>query len=357
MRPHSCRPRLISAPGVIFTHKLLKISALGASARWLRLQPPRGQLNSSADLRWPSSRPRAQAHGFFDQKGLPIFLLLGGHSSFTHQELWFGSIDPLALSCFETNIPSLMLWGHSSCLKVELQQLWVFGGRGPHGELSNSIHCISMLPSPKLDRINSLNPAPPPRYRHAAAMDGIFMVVFGGVVHLGSAFRPKQKYDSTVAVFDTQALTWHIPDIAAGPRPSSRCDHTLTRIHEGVFLMMFGCLEDDDKPCNEVWELKSGAVWSWRQINCSGVPLAGLFAHSAICWNKCVVIFGGMKAARTGKRVAFCNDFSILDTVTWHHYPILSHSPPSSRCGHVCALFRNIMVCVSAFVYLCSFQW
>jgi hypothetical protein len=290
-----------------------------------------------------------------DKQGLPVILLLGGHSTVTHQELWICGIDPLALSLVESNIPTLMLWGHSSCLKAELQQLWVFGGRGPHGELSNHVHCISTWSSPKFDRISAFVHAPLPRYRHAAAMDGNFMVIFGGVVHLGGAFRPKPKYDSGVAVFDTEALTWRIPDIAAGPRPSSRCDHTLTRIRDGVFVLMFGCLEDDDKPCNEVWELKSGEIWSWRQIKCFGFPLVGVFGHSAIFWNDCVVFFGGMKAARTGKSVAFCNDLSILDTTTWHHHVILSQNPPSGRCGHGCTLFGNTMVRISSFVISRSF--
>ncbi len=285
-------------------------------------------------------------HGFLDQHGHPVFISLGGHSSFTHEELWIGLLDPLALNVYESKAPNMLLWGHTSCLDAERQQLWVFGGRGPHGELSNSVHCISTQPIPKFDHISTLH-APLPRYRHAAALDGNMMVIFGGVVHLGSAFK-KKKYDNTVAVFDTQKQIWHTPPIAAGPKPSNRCDHTLTLIREGVFLMMFGCLEDDDKPCNEIWELTrvltSGACWSWRQIHCSGAPIAGVFAHSAIVWNNCVVYFGGMKATRTGKNVLLCSDLNIVDTVSGHHHVILSQVSPSGRCGHGCTLYRNTMV-------------
>jgi hypothetical protein len=274
-------------------------------------------------------------------------MLLGGHSSFTHQELWIGNLDPLSLNYFESVAPNMFLWGHTSCLKADLQQLWIFGGRGPHGELSNSVHCASTWPCPKFDQISALH-APPPRYRHAAALDGNLMVIFGGVVHLGSTFK-KKKYDSSVAVFDTLALTWHSPSMAPGPRPSSRCDHTLTRIREGVFLMMFGCLEDDDSACNEIWELSSGSVWSWKQISCSGSPVAGVFAHSAICWNDCVVVFGGMRAAKSGKNVSLFSDLSIVDTLTWRHQAISSQLSPSGRCGHGCALYGNTMVRFATF--------
>ena len=322
------------------------MSALDACVRWHRLPPSSARHSSSAGLRWPTSRLGAQLHGFFDQQGHPVFMLLGGHSSFTHQELWIGNLDPLALNYYESNAPSMFLWGHSSCLKADLQQLWIFGGRGPHGELSNSVHCASTWPRPNFDQISPPH-APLPRYRHAAALDGHLMVIFGGVVHLGSAFK-KKKYDNSVAIFDTQALTWHSPPIAPGPRPTSRCDHTLTRIREGVFLMMFGCLEDDDRPCNEMWELSSGAVWSWKQICCSGAPVAGLFAHTAVFLNNCVVVFGGMRAAKSAKSVSLCDHFSIVDTVTWHHHTISSQDPPNGRCGHGCALFGSTMVCLAS---------
>ena len=322
---------------------------MDACVRWLQL-PPSHALRPSTGLRWPTSRLGSQAHGLLDQQGRPVFILLGGQSSFTHQELWLGSIDPLALSVYEPNISSLALWGHSSCLKADPQQLWVFGGRGPHGALSNAMHCLSVWSPPQFVQVNSSTPAPLPRYRHAAAMDGNLMVMFGGVIHLGSTFK-KKKYDDSVAVFDTHTHTWHYPAFASGPKPCSRCDHTLTRIREGVFLMMFGVLEDDDKQCNEVWELKSGAIWSWRRVQCTGAPLEAVSAHSAIFWNDCVVVFGGLKTARNGKNVSLCNHLSIVDTVTWQHHVIRSQDPPGGRCGHGCTLYHDIMVSLSYSVF------
>ena len=322
---------------------LLSMSALDVSVDWRRSLPSNVR---DVGARWPGNRLGAHAHALSDQFGHPIFISLGGHSSFTHSELWIGSLEPLQLNCFELGAQSLLwLWGHTSCLIAERLQLWVFGGRGPQGDISNSVHCISTSPTLKVDLVPALN-APPPRYRHAAALDGNLMVIFGGVIHLGSAFK-KRRYDNTVAVFDTQALTWSYPAIAAGPKPSNRADHTLTRIREGLFLLMFGCLEDDDKPCNEIWELARGASWSWRQISCSGSPLAGLFAHSAVLWNNCVVVFGGMKGA-SAKNLSYCNDLSVVDTVTWHHHAVPSKNSPSGRCGHGSTLFGNSMVRLSA---------
>ncbi len=329
------------------TPRFLKISVVDASVQWHRLPASAARQSSNAGLRWPSSRLGAQLHGMFDQQGHPVFMLLGGHSSFTHQELWIGNLDPLGLNCYEPKAQNMFLWGHTSCFKPDVQQLWVFGGRGPHGELSNSVHCASIWPRPKFDEISAQH-APLPRYRHAAALDGNLMVVFGGVVHLGSTFK-KKKYDSSIAVFDTQSLMWHSPVVAPGPKPSSRCDHTLTRVREGVFLMMFGCLEDDDSACNELWELSSGSVWSWRQICCTGVPMGGVFSHSAVCWNDCVVVFGGMRAAKHGKNLSLCDDLTVIDTTTWHHHAVSSQSPPSSRCGHGCVLYGNTMVRLARF--------
>ncbi|XAR65643.1 tRNA(Phe) [7-((3-amino-3-carboxypropyl)-4-demethyl)wyosine(37)-N(4)]- methyltransferase [Bertholletia excelsa] len=256
-------------------------------------------------------------------------------------------------------VEKLFLWGHSACTLGDVQkEVLIFGGFGGIGRharrndtlqldpLCGKLETISVqgAPSPRLghtssmvgdlmfliggraDPINILNDVWvfnstkrewkllectgivfPPRHRHAAAVIGSNIYVFGGL--------KGELLSSALYVLDTSSLEWYeIPTL--GEQPCSRHSHTLVAC--GSKLFMFGGY-DGEKALGDLYSFDIQTCL-WKKENISGRSPYARFSHSTFIYKNYVGIIGGCPVKQHYQELSLLD----LELRLWKHVMLKS---------------------------------
>ena len=211
-----------------------------------------------------------------------------------------------------------MLDGHSAVLWQAAIYIWggkeeAAGRGGTH--YSNSMYVINpseciAQPTAAIERMNLLATAtgestvtstiPRGRAYHCASMYGKLMLVTGGLTEVED---PNEANNATIPVFDMERRVW-ITKTTFGDVPCPRCHH-VTVVY-GDTLMLHGgypVLADRNREVTaeemstmqhamyDVHELNM-ATMRWRRIQHAQSP--ALWGHSAVLYNRNVIVFGGV---------------------------------------------------------------
>ncbi|XP_062013510.1 tRNA wybutosine-synthesizing protein 2/3/4 [Rosa rugosa] len=260
------------------------------------------------------------------------------------------------------NEENLYLWGHSACAlekKVD-NGILVFGGFGGIGRharrnqcllvdaLSGSLRGISIesSPSPRLGHTASLvghcvfviggraDPEKilsdvwvldiqkkewklaecsgdvfPPRHRHAAAVVGSKIYVFGGLNN--------DAVTSSLHVLDTDNLQWR-EIVVTGEGPCARHSHSM--VPSGSQLYMFGGY-DGEEALGDLYRFDTEkSKCRWKKVKASGRSPHARFSHSMFVYKNHLGVIGGCPVRQ------HCQELAILDLrlCMWRHVKLES---------------------------------
>ncbi|CAI0468320.1 unnamed protein product [Linum tenue] len=254
------------------------------------------------------------------------------------------------------SMEKLFLWGHTSCTLANLVPSSVlvfggFGGKGRHARRNDSLlldpssGALTTLdfgfgPSPRLghtasvvgelvfivggrtDPLNILNEvwvldmpgkqwrliecsgssSFPPRHRHAAAVVGSNIYVFGGLNN--------DLILSSLHVFNTTNLQWE-EVVANGDQPCPRHSHSMVAHASNLF--MFGG-HNGDQALGDLYSLDIN-TYTWRKEKTSGKSPSARFSHSMFVYKRFIGIIGGCPVNQHFQDLALLD----LETHAWTH--------------------------------------
>ncbi|XWS12834.1 hypothetical protein CRYUN_Cryun37aG0124300 [Craigia yunnanensis] len=257
-------------------------------------------------------------------------------------------------------VERLFLWGHSACTlentdKVEVLVFGGFGGNGRHARRNDSflldplhgtLKEINVVgcPSPRLGHTSSLvgdcvfviggradplkilsdvwvlntvknawrlldctGSAFPPRHRHAAAVVGSKIYVFGGLNN--------ETISSSLNVLDTNTLRWE-ELVGHGEWPCARHSHSL--VAYGSKLFMFGGYSGE-KVLGDLYSFDIQTCL-WKVEKVGGRSPHARFSHSMFVYKNYIGIIGGCPVRQ------HCQELALLDmrSLVWKHVTLNS---------------------------------
>ncbi|OWM83448.1 hypothetical protein CDL15_Pgr012929 [Punica granatum] len=257
-------------------------------------------------------------------------------------------------------IEKLFLWGHSACVidKGSTKKVLVhggFGGMGRHARRNDSLlldpldgtveaidtagapsprmgHTASLIgeqmfviggradPTSILSEIWALNTATnqwtllncngdsfPPRHRHAAAVLGSRIYVFGGLNN--------DTIFSSIFVLDEKDLRWEELKVG-GEQPCARHSHSMVAFGSQIF--MFGGY-NGEKALGDLYSFNV-KTRVWRKEKALGRSPYARFSHSMFVYKHCLGIIGGCPVKQ------HFQELSLLDmhSQSWKHFSLNS---------------------------------
>ncbi|GAB2301081.1 hypothetical protein Dimus_035115 [Dionaea muscipula] len=249
----------------------------------------------------------------------------------------------------------LYLWGHSSCTlgSTNQKKLLVFGGFGGVGRHARRNDCLLLDPScGTLDDL-SIKGGPSPRLGHTCLLVGELMFVLGGradpvnilndvwILHSvrnewkfvdcsSSAFAPRHRHAaavlgskiylfgglnndtiySSLLVLDADKLHWNEVH-ASGEWPCARHSHTL--VAHGSKLYMFGG-HNGEKALGDLYSFDVEEC-RWEKVKTVGRAPYPRFSHSMFAYRDYIAIIGGCPVRQHFQELALLD----LQTYQWKH--------------------------------------
>ncbi|KAM1108590.1 hypothetical protein ACFX2B_005165 [Malus domestica] len=285
-----------------------------------------------------------------------------GHSDSGSKEVPGGcSLSVVEMEIAGEPEENLFLWGHSSCaLEIKNRNgvlvFGGFGGMGRHGRrssswlvdpLSGTLRAIDAdgTPSPRLGHTTSLvgdcvfviggradpekilsdvwvlNTAKnewkllecsgdkfPPRHRHAAAVIGSKIYVFGGLNN--------DTISSSLHVLDTDNLQWK-ELIVSGEHPCARHSHSMVAYRSQLYI--FGGYSGEKTLADlYVFDIQT---CKWKNENAAGRSPHARFSHSMFVYKNYLGIVGGCPVKQR------CQELALLDLKVrvWRHVKLESN--------------------------------
>ncbi|KAK6283553.1 hypothetical protein POUND7_002505 [Theobroma cacao] len=257
-------------------------------------------------------------------------------------------------------VERLFLWGHSACTVDNIDKTMVlvfggFGGIGRHARRNDSFLLDPLLgnlkeinvvgcPSPRLGHTSSLvgdcmfviggradplnilsdvwvlntvknewrlldctGRAFPPRHRHAAAVVGSKIYVFGGLNN--------DTISSSLHVLDTNTLQWE-ELVVHGEWPCARHSHSM--VTYGSKLFMFGGYHGE-KALGDLYSFDTQTCL-WKVEKVGGRSPHARFSHSMFVYKNYIGIIGGCPVRQ------HCQELALLDirSLVWKHVTLNS---------------------------------
>ncbi|XP_019083710.1 PREDICTED: tip elongation aberrant protein 1-like [Camelina sativa] len=224
-------------------------------------------------------------------------------------------------------------WGHTCNAVKGGRFLYVFGGFGRDGCLTNQVHVFDAETQIWTQPVISGVP-PCPRDSHSCTTVGDNLFVFGGT--------DGTKYLKDLHILDTSSHTWICPDIR-GEEPGAREAHSAALIDKRLFIFG-GCGKspdsDDEVFYNDLYILNT-ETFVWKRAITNGKPPSARDSHTCSTWKNKIIVVGGEDLDDY-----YLSDVHVLDTdkFVWKELNT-SGQLLTPRAGHVTvALERNLFV-------------
>jgi len=208
-------------------------------------------------------------------------------------------------------------------------RLFVYGGRGNSGRLASGLHQLDLLTGRW--SVPAIAGEPPDlRWGHSMNTFRQYVIVFGGHRRRGCL--------NDTTMLDTEAMQWDTP-LIEGVLPPPRGNHAAAVVSEKLWLFggdaaTFGVLP------HTVWCLPLASpgspAASWTAINATGEPAPPCSDHAAVAIGARVLLLGG-SSPQGYLELQRIPTFH-TDTLSWSRL-VTSGAVPSARAGHVaCAI-------------------
>ncbi|KAL0878008.1 hypothetical protein Bca101_027714 [Brassica carinata] len=206
-------------------------------------------------------------------------------------------------------------WGHTCNAVKGGRFVYVFGGCGGDGCLTNQVHVFDNCECSSDDSRNGfyerrkrwselmIRGVPPsPRDSHSCTAVGDNLFVFGG--------SDGKHYLNDLHVLDTSSNTWKCLE-ARGEVPDTREAHSATRI--GKYILIFGgCGKvpglDEEVLYNDLYILDTETI-TWARAATTGTRPFARDCHTCSTWNRKIIVVGGQHFDGD-----YLSDVHILDT-------------------------------------------
>ncbi|KAJ1700928.1 hypothetical protein LUZ63_000707 [Rhynchospora breviuscula] len=173
--------------------------------------------------------------------------------------------------------PPLERMGHSVSLVGE--DVYVIGGRAGPLEILNDVWVLKKNANEWL-QLECSGDMFKPRHRHAAAVVGTNIYVFGGL--------SDEEIYSCMNVLDIRSMQWkQINGSGEWPGPC----HSHAMVAQGFKLFLFGG-HNGHKPLGDLYSFDTASL-SWKREIISGKPPFARFSHSMFAYNNYIGILGG----------------------------------------------------------------
>ncbi|CAO2842541.1 unnamed protein product [Amaranthus hypochondriacus] len=265
------------------------------------------------------------------------------------------SLDIIPIKLTGDQAERLFLWGHSSCsvYNADRYEILIYGGFGGVGRHARRSDCILLDPSSERFSVLNVEDSPSPRMGHTSSLSGGLMIVIGGradptnilddiwifditkaqwkfVRNTNDVFAPRHRHAAAVVgskiyvfgglnnnilyssllVLDVETLKWE--DINAyGDLPCARHSHSL--VAYGNMLYLFGGYNGE----RALGDLFSFDVQEcrWNKVKAVGKAPYPRFSHSMFVYKSYLGIIGGCPVRQ------HCEELSLLDlqNFSWKH--------------------------------------
>ncbi|KAJ0229447.1 hypothetical protein HA466_0316080 [Hirschfeldia incana] len=220
-------------------------------------------------------------------------------------------------------------WGHTCNATKEGRFVYVFGGFGGDGCLTNQVHVFDVERQIWTEPVIRGVP-PSPRDGHSCTTVGDNLFVFGGTDGKHSL--------NDLHVLDTSSHTWKCIEVS-GEVPDAREAHSAKR--SGKFILIFGgCRKvpglDDEVYYNDLYILCTETI-TWRRAPTTGIRPFARHGHTFSIWNKKFIVVGGEDFNGN-----YLSDVHILDTDTFAWKQLkTSGQVLTPRAGHVTVIITG----------------
>lgn len=172
--------------------------------------------------------------------------------------------------------PSARL-GHTASLIGEL--MFVIGGRGDPGNVLNDVWALHTMNKEWME-LKCSGIEFPQSHRHAAAVIGSSIYVFGGI-HNGNI-------SSTMYRLDTHTMNWEEVNVQ-GAKPSARHSHTMVAYNSQLY--MFGGY-DGVKALGDFYSFDPHSS-TWKKEKAEGSTPYARFSHTMFVYKNYIGVMGG----------------------------------------------------------------
>ncbi|KAG2313274.1 hypothetical protein Bca52824_024831 [Brassica carinata] len=224
-------------------------------------------------------------------------------------------------------------WGHTCNAVKGGRFVYVFGGCGGDGCLTNQVHVFDNWRK-RWSELMIRGVPPSPRDSHSCTAVGDNLFVFGG--------SDGKHYLNDLHVLDTSSNTWKCLE-ARGEVPDTREAHSATRI--GKYILIFGgCGKvpglDEEVLYNDLYILDTETI-TWARAATTGTRPFARDCHTCSTWNRKIIVVGGQHFDGD-----YLSDVHILDTDTFAWKQLkTSGQALTPRAGHVTVVTeRNLFV-------------
>ncbi|XP_015574248.1 tRNA wybutosine-synthesizing protein 2/3/4 isoform X1 [Ricinus communis] len=255
-------------------------------------------------------------------------------------------------------LEKLFLWGHSACVldNNKSKNILVFGGFGGMGRHARRNDTLLLDPiNGTLKTIDAVG-APSPRLGHTASLVGDLLFVIGGrsgpldilgdvwilntaskewrlAECTGSYFSPRHRHaaavvgssiyvyggldnetsSSSLYVLNTESLQWK-EVLVGGEQPCARHSHSM--VAYGSKLFMFGGY-NGEKALGDLYSFDI-QTHMWKKENTSGGSPHPRFSHSLFVYNHFLGLIGGCPVRQNSQELSLLN----LQNCKWNHVAI-----------------------------------
>lgn len=215
-------------------------------------------------------------------------------------------LDPIlgTLRAVDTEASPSPRLGHTSSLVKD--QMFVIGGRADPLKILSDIWVFNTAKDEwrKLECIGNIFP---PRHRHAAAVIGSKIYVFGGLNN--------ETISSSLHVLETDSLQWK-EILANGQWPCARHSHTMVAFGSKLF-MFGGC--NGEKALGDLYSFDVQTCL-WKEEKVAGRSPHARFSHSMFVYRNFLGIVGGCPVRQNSQELALLD----LQCYVWKHVALQS---------------------------------
>ncbi|XP_020530122.1 tRNA wybutosine-synthesizing protein 2/3/4 isoform X2 [Amborella trichopoda] len=282
-----------------------------------------------------------------------------GHDSGSSNSLQHGlSVNELVIS--GELVEKLLLWGHSACVldTTKFKQILVFGGFGGLGRHARQNESFTLDPKVGLLKKINVSGPPSPRIGHTLSVVGNHVFIIGGrgdpiqilddvwVLHVdenrweqlacsGSEFHARHRHAAAVVgskiyvfggldcgriyssmfVLDTELLQWNEVCIK-GELPCARHSHSMVAVSRKLY--MFGGY-DGERPLGDLYSFDV-ATSLWKKELTLGTNPSPRLSHCMFVYKRYVGILGGCPLGYQYQKLALLD----LNDLVWKHVKLQS---------------------------------
>ncbi|OMO76800.1 tRNA transferase Trm5/Tyw2 [Corchorus capsularis] len=238
-----------------------------------------------------------------DNTDKAMVLVFGGFGGIGRHERRNDSflLDPLHGTLREIKVadcPSPRL-GHTSSLVGDC--MFVIGGRADPLNILNDVWILNTIKK-EWKLVECTGSQFPPRHRHAAAVVGSKIYVFGGLNN--------EAISSSLYVLDTNTMRWE-EIVVHGEWPCARHSHSM--VAYGSKLFMFGGY-NGEKALGDLYSFDIQTC-SWNLEKVGGRFPHARFSHSMFVYKKYIGVIGGCPVRQHHQELALLD----MQSLVWNH--------------------------------------